>query len=559
MTDGRKPGHHVDGRPRRVRRGCEVYLELKGDPTRSRRSAPAPAPAPTARPITGLMTDGGTTFATWSDRELWHPRFVLLVEQLQQLQRDVADGVLDPDDVPNMLLPLPTLPDAPTQRGLAGVLAADGTKRLDYRNYGFGGVHGWPLAMVGLKGRSIVLHFRDRAFVQLQQRVDGNTGQAGWYVSIQAKHKELYDRGIDEWLRTWLGYFSWLLFDTWAVPSDLRRLGWTTTQWHVNADFIGLTFVSEDVVDVTGVRKRSIYGRHDDYADEVSDDPDDDDDEPPPWMQTWQLGRRTSDIAIVGYKKGDQLREAKGLEPAASAYARHWRAHGWTPAEGDPFRVEVRARKKGLVYRRVDSDEIIYDFRDPALLCDDVARRTFWAKVTGRRRMVTRTGARVRRCETDPRWAIVQSVAQLEDPEGIRQMPHDVAALTREERMAKSGRKLFDALQDLALDRGVGLETASDFAAALRELADRVDRGEQRVDRLGAGTLPNPWRPAQALRRKPARVQFYLEQLIEEIEPLQEALRRYGGDGGCTVFELMDLPDPRARGPNGKTSTEPST
>lgn len=541
-TSGTAPRGPVVSRREAGARGVHVRYTLKGDPERRRRHRAAPAPATWARPITGLMTDGGTRFGLLCSRDTWHPYFARLVDFLLDEQRKRNDPDLELhefEELPAVRTPLPRLPTAMHAW-------ADDDGALDWRRFGFGRESGFgePVAVVGLEGRSITLHFRDRAFVRLQRR-RAPDGTSAWYVTVEAKHKELYARGVYEWCRTWLGYFSWLCLGRWHAVAQQRGAGWTTTAWHLNVDFVGLSWSWEDALDVTAVRKRRLYGRQ--AADVDNESPgrdDDDDDAPPGWMQTWELGTDSSDIKVVGYKKGEEQRQAKGVDPAATAYAVHWRKHGWDPQrEGDPFRVELRARKKGLVYRHVDREEVIFDFRDPLTVCDVEAQRAFWSYVTGRRRFVERTHAKVRTCPTDERWRIVQGAARVEARTDMRQLPHLVAELTRCERVIKDRRKLFDALLDLALDEnGVGLEAPADIAAALRELADRVASGEVEVHELGKGILANAWVASKAVRRKAARTEFFAGALVEHQPHYQAELRARGGAGGVSVFELLGPP-----------------
>lgn len=567
MTRRRGPDHQSDGAAAGRRRPANdvMRMQLKGSPGRSQRFRPAPLPPPHARPITALMTDGGTKFGLHTHRETWHPEFNRLVDWLLEKQRQYADPSCEPDldDLPNLLMPLPTLPLG-YSRGLDAVLQP-AMPPVDYRTRGFGhtGATGAPVAIVGLRGSTITFHFRDRAFVRLMRRQDKD-GNRTWYIHVEAKHRELYARGLQEWLRTWLGYFSWLTSGDWLEPYELRAAGWSTTQWHLNADFVGTEWVAEDAADFTCVRKRTLYGRLGEDDDDDIDEPDpledldpvdvgDDFDDPADlhranpngWLQTWEAGRQTGDLQIVGYKKGDEQRESKGLDPAASAYAVHWREFGgWDPVvDGDPFRVEIRARKKGLLYRPEGSMEVLYDFRDPAQLLDVVAQQTFWLACTTRRRLVQRTHAKQRTCPTDARWKIVQLAAGFEPRAAIRQFPHKVAELTRVERVLKARKKAFDALQDLALvEHGVGLEHADDFAAALRELADRLRAGTVGIDKLGEGVLAHAWDPGKTLKRKPAQVEFYSEELVDRVEPYQDELRARGGLGGISVFEILGPP-----------------
>lgn len=557
MTSSRKGGDSFDGgladtrwvprarRSPRVDGVIPVRYEVKGDPNRKKRTREAPAPAKHARPITPLMTDGGTKFGLETDRELWHPEFNRLVDHLLELQRERIDPTKqpDPNGVPNMALPLPPRP-RPYQRGLAGVLQDPAT--VDYTTRGF---DAQPVAIVGIEGTTITFHFRDRAYVRLMRRYGTQKAWSGakpcYYIHVEVKHREVYARGLREWMRTWLGYFSWLTTGEWMEVEGLRRIGWTTTQWHVNADFVGLEWTWEDSLDVTSVRKRTLFGKQGQDENEVEDDEDDEGwaDAPPGFIQTFEFGRKSSDVLIVGYRKGDEQREAKGIDPAASAYAAWWRMFGhWNPKrDGDPFRVECKARKKGLIYRSEDDDEILYDFRDPALLLDDVAVKSFWQACTGRRRLVNRTAKKLRTCETDARWAIVQAAAGFEKRPEIRQLPHLVAQLTRDERVAKARRKFMDAAQDLALlEYGVGIDQPMDFAAVFHHFGDEVAARRMVVEGHGEGILTNAWSAEKALKRKPAQVEFFARELIDRHEGFEDMLLKRGGTGGTPFYKILD-------------------
>lgn len=529
-----------------------------------RRATPGPAPSSRARPVTGLRTDGGSSFAVWSDLETWHPFFRGIVEAALawQQRRDNAERWDDDVEPPDVQLPLPALPSDANSIGLAGVLDPDA---VDWRLRGFGGDFGFPLASVEVSrgGRCIVLHFRNRAYVTLGRRMEKSTRRVRWYCHVQAKHAELYGRDLGPWMVTWLGYFSWLLFGQWTPPHELRsRWGWTTTQWHLNADFVGLQFDARDSRYFVGVRGRDVMGHNvedDDEGDDDGEGPDDDEDAPG-WEQTFNFGRKTSDVFVRGYKKGDEIREVKNLRPESSAFAGLWRLHGWDPRlDGDPFRVEFVFRKKGLVYRRKVGEEVLYDFRDPALLLVDEARRELWAYATTKRRLVDGQARRARECETDPRWAVVQSAAERPARVDMRQMPHGVVEMLQHERATRDERGLLDALQSWAMDEhNTVLVEPSDFIAAARIWAEtrarevvegRWNRDSLGVDDDGTPTLvfgrdifPTPWRSREVARRKVHRVQFFHALIIDKHEAFAEALRSHGGTGGCTTLELLGAP-----------------
>lgn len=514
---------------------------------------PGPAPGPRARAVTGLRIDGGTAFGLWTDESTWNPRFAM---QFRTLLDAAERGELEQSEAEDVTWPLPCLPggDAPTLTGLGSVLE-DGSVFVDWRRRGFGDEHGWPVATVYAKGHGLVLHFRDRAFVRFTRKLNNDTGEVSWYVRVEAKHRELYERDVDRWLETWLGYFTWSLQGEWKPVHQLRDAGWSTTQMHLNCDFVGLEFTHDDAGHVLGKSMREVIGTVDLYPDEA-----DDDDDPLKWAQTLVFGRKASDSMLVGYRKGDQLRQAKGIRPEASAYAVHWRAAGWSPElDGDPYRIELRVRKKGLVYRERTSDRIVYDFRDPALMCSDKARRAFWSYATHKRRLVTQEEERrFERQPTDPRWLIVQAAAGLPEPAAIRQLAHEFSKKLRAERVAFDEWNLLRALMQWCADRhdtyfgkdrdGVSHATAENLAAALEVMAADIRRrgasGSLDLEAIGEGIFARPRSLTRESGRMPARVQAFVGELIGEHDLFARELIARGGDGALSIIEQCGPPAP---------------
>lgn len=433
-----------------------------------------PPDPPVTRCISGLRTDGGTRFVLRTTQATWHPEFRRLFNEWRVMPDDRAE--LAELRRKTVLVTLP-LPPVPTERRNV-VLPIDSGARerdgrggyvdgpLDPRRLGFGWSDAGPIAELQRSGelgglaRRIVLYFPDRAYVTFSER-EGPDG-VYWEVNVQAKARELYEDGLRQWMTRWLGYFGWLCCAHWCLPEDAAACGWTCSQWHLNADFVGLDLDADDQTRFVLAKKGQIERRLDkpDYGH---------------FDQTIYLGQVLSDTRLVIYRKGDQLREAKRVQPEHSMYAPLWRSHGWSPDDGDPTRVELRLRKKGLVYISPSTREIELDFRDPATLLDPLALRKLWAYQMTRRRLVLEGKTRRRRGEIDPRWQVVIGAAKLPAPE-LRQIPREVARLTLAERMAKFRRQLIQSSIGMAMGNGAKPRGVSDVIAAMRFAADELER-----------------------------------------------------------------------------------
>lgn len=469
------------------------------------------------RAIAALRTDGGTAFcldvAPWAIR----PELERLLELLR---RDRPADVEAQERKEGIVVELPM----PRRRwhGQAGLgFDSESSSASDdpWR-------HQWgpdvpaPLARVTVDGRQsqhLTFWIEDRCHARLDERTDPDTGEVIWRCRLEAKARELYADGLAVWLERWLGLWSWLLTGHWASPGtgEFASIGWRTTQWHVNADFVFLDFDSQDTRHFVRLRKFSEHGRTKEEIEwegvEAAGS------SACPWLETLTIGRKSSDTQVCIYRKGEQLRSAKKVEPRASMYAPLWEANGWDPdLDGDPTRVEIRLRKKGLQQRHRGRD---LDFRDPDLLLNRWAVRTVWGGVMERRRLVLPGWTRVVNAQTDPRWTVVQEVG-LPAPD-LRQVPRKVREMTREERLAKDLRDLTLGAARLASRHGVGIR-------AWREIGDvlAVVGRELQVDGAPAVLAALPRAPDLVAASKRAAVtsQFFEDQAREAMAVFVERL-----------------------------------
>jgi len=236
----------------------------------------------------------------------------------------------------------------------------------------------------GDRRQRIVLELHDCAYI----RVNVESGA----VSVQMKAKQLWLLGASRAVERYVGLVSWWVTGEDPGLSGYRRLGWRTTSLEMCSDYVGLSFSRLDVPNIIGFRKSAHIT---DVGDAES-------------LQTINVGSRASRVSMCIYDKDRQLEEVRGGND--STYRRVHERHGWKGE--DRRRVEFRLNTNALTFTS-DEDEI--DLRDPAVLCDEVARRRVWAILTSKRRLILPgTDARRTRCQTDPRWEAVEAAAGVE-------------------------------------------------------------------------------------------------------------------------------------------------
>lgn len=434
------------------------------------------------RPIARLRTDGGTTFCIRSDASDWHPEFRKTFEWLVNMP---AEERRRRKTNPIVGLPLPSVPGRAPGLAFAGSTDED---EPDPRVLGWGQeardnpygprvpVEAWVTG-----GDTPCLHFHaaDRAFITMYQRKDAE-GIVKWECRVQCKARELYADGLNLWMVRWLGALGWLLAGRYCLPSDSHALGWRTTQWHINSDFVGLHFRTEDAWKVCGWLSGSCYGdtakaesrREEAHLEQFKK-------ANPYFASTVYLGRLTSDTCMVVYQKSEQLRDEKQVDPTKSMYAPEWKANGWD-GELDVTRVELRLRKKALIYVDPVSHDVLYDFRDPNMLLAAEARRHVWQYVTSKRRLVCPEHAKSRltRSPVDPAWLRVIRLGYDAPDKDIRQIPRSVRALTREERMGKAQYNAMLQAFAFASQHGAALKSWQDVGATLIAMGERMLEGE---------------------------------------------------------------------------------
>ncbi len=422
------------------------------------------------RCFAAMRTDGGTTFVLRTEQKTWGAGFLATFRYLQdQAREDRPAGAGDPI----VRIPLPRVPHG---AGLP-IEGHAGLEDVDPRMVGWGpeaSSNPWEPGILaearvgGLKGDAVTFTVHDRATVHIFRRRDSE-GQVYWECRITARARELYADGINLWMVRWLGLFSWVLQGRWVTPTEAHAVGWTLTQWHVNSDFASLELNAQDCSRFCGYRKGT---RHNKLETAEAFDQDN------YFTQTLYFGRKNSDTFLRIYRKGDQLREAMRVDPSCSMYAPMWRAHGW---QGEELtRVEFVLRKKGLQYVRPGTDELVYDFRDPALLLNPEAVKRIWSYVMTRRRLVCPQGPESRRTRSpmDPAWLSVVRCG-LRHPPGpeIRQVPHKVRAMTQRERMAKTQKQALHAAIAWAAQHGAQLKTAREAGLVLEAMGRRWAEG----------------------------------------------------------------------------------
>lgn len=466
------------------------------------------------KPIAALRTDGGTAFCRDCGQHEWLGAWNRLVEMLQR-ERSIADEAFERREGLRVALPVPRV---------------NGQGELDFHEVesvqDFAGPR--PLAEVTIDGprrERLTFHVPDRAFIRFDEKGDPDTGELRWRVRVEAKARELYADGLERWVSRWLGLCTWLTSGTWPALDELApRFGWRTTQWHVNSDFSGIDFDDEDARRFVGVRKYTKHGRGPTIAEQalrgIVDQRIVESTIASPWVQTLVLGRKSSDSQLVIYRKGDQIREAKRMDPEKFFYAPLWKANGWDPtADGDPLRVELRLRKKGLQYKGADGRDL-WDFRDPMMLLKHQAVRELWWHHTFKRRLILpQSATRKKRAKGDPRWEVVRGVGVPRFD--ARQIPREVRELTRDERIA---RDVYDALQAAvkwSARSGIAAETYSDVGDALVAMGRRLQRGEARS--LLCPLVAEPDLGA-AVERAAASTQFFRKQAQANTEGMADEL-----------------------------------
>lgn len=454
------------------------------------------------RAVAGLRTDGGTAFCRDGGEHEWQPTWKRIVDLLRR-DRGIAEEAAERREGLRIALPVPRV----TGQGELDFHEVEAVKD-------FAGPR--PIAEVRIDGprrERLTFHVPDRCYVRLDERTDDVSGEVVWRVRVECKARELYADGLERWMSRWLGLWTWMLTGSWPSLDDLAALGWRTTQWHVNADFVGFDISDEDARNFVGVRKFSKYGRGAVVAEEqlrgAVDSRIFESARSCAWVQTIVLGRKSSDSQLVVYRKGDQIRETKRCEPRKFFYAPLWLANGWDPdRDGDPTRVELRLRKKGLRYLDRVGGAPRFDFRDPSLLLRQASVRELWRHHMWKRRLVQpEDSTRIRRSEIDPRWDVV---LQLGTPSvGMKQIPREVRELTRDERIA---RDVYDALQAAvryAARSGVATPTYAEAGDALVAIGRRLQDGHAR--NILAPLVAEPDLEA-AVERAGASSQFFREQ-----------------------------------------------
>ncbi len=432
---------------------------------------------PTA--IARLRTDGGTTFVLRTEASGWHPEFRKTFEWLTNM---TAEERRARKTNPIVGLPLPSIPGrAP---GLAFAGATEDDLGPDPRMLGWADearsnftsprvpVEAW---VTGGDNPCLHFHAADRAFITMYQRTD-EEGVVRWECRVQAKARELYADGLNLWMVRWLGLLGWLLAGKYCLPTEAHALGWNTTQWHLNSDFTGLHLVTEDAWKMCGWLSGRAYGDGAKVAERRENANLSAFKKANPYFaSTIYFGRTTSDTCVVVYKKSEQLRDEKRVDPGSSMYAPEWRANKWDGV-ADVTRVELRLRKKALVYVDPRTHDVVYDFRDPAMLLKPEATRHLWQYVTGKRRLTSPKNetSRLTRAPIDPAWLHVVRLGFDAPTKDIRQIPRHVREMTRRERLAKSQyRAMLDAVH-FAAQHGAALKDWHDVGATLMAMGKRM-------------------------------------------------------------------------------------
>lgn len=460
-------------------------------------------------------------------------RFEELLSKLEAEELSPAEAEDARKNGVAVLLPLPAVPrDLPL--GLhGGIDVAELVRQPDPRVLGWGWNDDAPVVTVRRSQHSATCWYfwaSDRCHATLYERVTGD-GEVVWELRAEAKARELYADGLESWMTRWLGLWSWLLTGIWSLPDTARLDGWTTTQLHLNSDFVGLDLCETDQLAFLGPRTTTRRGRPltDGEAEAMADESASNSS---PWTETLDFGQRSSDVCLCIYRKGVQLRKAKRVEPTESMYAPLWLSNGWDPpVDGDPLRVEWRLRKKGLRFQDRWRSKTVYDFRDPALLLDRDALDALWSYLCCVRRLVVLgTHTRRKNSETDPRWKVVKAASPIADPPDIRQVPHEVRAKTREERMASSLWGAMRVAMKYAAQHGLGAFSEDVIGDVLILMGKRVKDGHASslIDRM-LTTKATPVAFKAGVGRAREAAAFHALQSAMEFRSFCADL---GGDGG---------------------------
>ena len=504
-------------------------------------------------PVARLQTDGGTSFSLRSERREWHRDLDRVVGWLLDMtpeERRLQGGTS------TVTLPLPPVPSP--DAGAVDEVSPDASLfRAPYPTK-----LGWELAArqnpdaphVAFtawaspgSGSCVYLHAADMAFVKLQRRADSE-GVVRWECTVQAKAPELYASGLNRWLVRWLGWMGWLLCGEWHTPRDLAAQGWRTSQWHLNSDILNLRMVSGDAFQMLGWRRMDEHTEGDAHqrrrASVTSSE----------WTRrnaefanSIYLGRMTSDCCLVIYQKSEQLRTSERIEPSASIYAPTWARNGWDggKSEGsDVTRVELRLRKKALVYRDPKTREIVHDLRDPYALLSLETRRDVWSAALWKRRLTCAddTTDRPTRQWVDPAWLRVLNLGVDRPLPDLRQQPRGVRRMTREVRVARAESKAVAVATAWAAQHGAEVRDIAEAGRVLQELGRRL---EEAAAITHAHTMPAPLDVQRIAEYAAQMATFFQEDADSHFENLQcgvcQPLRRIDWSRVKTLPQHEDL------------------
>lgn len=450
--------------PHRERTDARIQRELSAMTIANRREGRMP------RTMARLRTDGGTSFVIRSKSATWHSDFRHTFDWAFERWHMREKGK------PEVMLPLPRLGRAPCL-AFEGANENKAAERLDPRFLGWGHEVAPPKVTVTVRGRDTIEFFcADRAHVTFSRKTD-DKGESEWECRIQVKAREVYADGLGLWMRRWLGLWGWILKGKWCRTDELHDQGWNCSYWHLNSDFADLHVEALDLWFFQGWRggSQNAKDRRLDQDSKLKK-------AHPYFTESLYLGQGNSDATILIYRKSEQLRSAKEVEPAHSLYAPLWRENDWD-GEENITRVELRLRKKGLQYVDPRTRELVYDFRDPAMLLNEEAVRNVWQFVTTKRRLTCPRSPserkRITRAYTDPAWLEVISLGlEPNFVPDLRQLPRRVREMTRQERLAKDQLKAMLLAFDFAARHGATLGSYEDVGDVLIAMGKRFKEGE---------------------------------------------------------------------------------